>query len=139
MHDFRSRRFKLPLEAFAYAPGPDPEPSDLVDEATWMELISLPDDASIRTSDHHGGLLRAALDVWSHWIGLVLDVQSLVTAPRDDPLALACLVVSDELQASTFGALTGFYRQAIAGLRSALDAVVVSHSGAMATARANCG
>jgi hypothetical protein len=122
--DFRSKRIKLPREVFAYAPGPERDPSDLIDERTWRGVVFLPDDVSVRTSDHHGELLRAAHDVWGHWTGLVLDVQSLVVAARDDPLALACLVVTDELQASIYAVLTGFYRQSIAGLRSALDAIV---------------
>jgi len=122
--DFRSERVKLPPEAFAYAPGPEPEPSDLIDAETWRSIIFLPDDVSIRTSDHYGTVLKRGHDTWGYWVSFVLDIQSLVEEPRDDPLALASLVVSDELQASVYAALTGFYRQSISVLRSAVDAIV---------------
>src|SRR6266542_1349916 len=52
--DFRQ---KLPPEAFAIGPETEPEPSDLMDEEAWTELTYLPDDVSLRTSDHHGTLL----------------------------------------------------------------------------------
>ena len=123
--DFRSNRRKLPPEAFAIAPEREPDPSDLIDPSTWSAISTLPDDVSLRTSDHHGTTVRQAYDLWGHWTGLVLDVQSLATDPREDALALACLNVTDELQASIYAALTGFYRQAIAGLRSALEGMMV--------------
>jgi len=122
--DFRSGRRKLPPEAFAIGPARDPEPTDLIDAPTWHGITSLPDDVSIRTSDHHGETLRRAYELWSHWPGLTLDLQSLVADPREDALALALMIMSDELQASLYAALTGFYRQAIAGLRPALEATV---------------
>lgn len=122
--DFRSVRRKLPPEAFAFGPEREPDPTDLVDASTWPGLASLPDDVSIRTSDHHGETLRHAYELWSHWPGLTLDLQSLVPDPGEDALALAPLIVSDELQASPYAALTGFYRQAIAGLRPALEATM---------------
>ncbi|MDI6869711.1 MAG: hypothetical protein QMD88_09120, partial [Coprothermobacterota bacterium] len=46
---------------------------------------------------------------------------SLIPNPRDDALALACLNVYDDLQASIYTMLTGFYRQSIATLRIALE------------------
>lgn len=60
MEDFRSKRQKLPPEAFAIGPETEPEPSDLIDEETWTDLTHLPDDVSLRTSDHHGTLLKRA-------------------------------------------------------------------------------
>jgi len=81
---------------------------------------------TIRTSDHHGTTLQRAYELWGSWTALVLDVQSLVDEPRNDPLSLGCLLVTDELQASAYLGLTGFYRQAIATLRSALEAVTVA-------------
>jgi len=123
--DFRSRRLKLPPEAFAIGPETEPEPSDLIDENTWTSLMHLPDDVSLRTSDHHGTLLKRAYDVWDGWVSLTLDAQSLVEKPIDDSLCLACLMVSDELQASTSALMTGFYRQAVSGLRSALEAMLI--------------
>jgi hypothetical protein len=121
--DFRSSRRKLPPEAFALGPKTEPEPSDLIGKDTWGFLIHLPDDVSIRTSNYHGTLLKRAYDVWGGWVSLTLDLQSLTTRPRDDALCLGWLTAGDELQASTYAMMTGYYRQAIAGLRSALEAV----------------
>ena len=122
--DFRTKRYKLPPEAFAIGPEKEPEPTDLVDEETWRNLVWLTDDVSLRTSEHHGTLLRQANQFLEHWIALVLDLQSLVPEPRDDALCLACMNAYDEFQASLSNMLTGFYRQAIAGLRTAMEAVL---------------
>src|SRR6266540_3797030 len=125
MADFRSKRSKLPPEAFAIAPEVEPEPSDLIDEETWTSLVYLPDDVSIRTSDHHGTLLKQANDAWCWWVSLVLDIKSLVEVPRDSSLSLSSMLVTDELQASIFAMMTGFYRQSISALRSAIEALVM--------------
>ncbi len=122
--DFRGIRQKLPPEAFAIAQEPEPAPTDLIHDSTWAGLTNLPDDVSLRTSDHHGELLRKAYDVWGYWIDQILDIQTLVDDPREDALALAGLTVTDELQASTYLVLTGFYRQAIAVLRSSLEGLL---------------
>lgn len=119
--DFRFKRYKLPPEAFAIGPKKEPEPSELVDVKTWRDLVWLTDDVSLRTSEHHGTLLRKANQLTGHWIEMVLDIQSLIQNPRDDALALACLDVHDDLQASIYTMLTGFYRQSIATLRMALE------------------
>jgi hypothetical protein len=125
MADFRSKRSKLSPESFAIAPDVEPEPSDPIDEETWTELVYLPDDVSIRTSDFHGTLLKQANDAWGWWVSLMLDIQSVVETPSDDPLSLSSILVTDELQASTFTMMTGFYRQSISALRSALEALVM--------------
>lgn len=122
--DFRSERVRLPKESFLIAPDEDPEPSDLIDKETWRSLVWLADDTSIRTSDHHGSILRDAHEAWGHWVSLVLDVQSLLEHPRDDALQLATLSAGDEWQASTYAAFTGFYRQAIACLRPAMEGLL---------------
>jgi hypothetical protein len=122
--DFRSVRRKLPPEAFAIGPEQEPAPTDLIDTATWDGITDLPDDVSLRTTDHHGTTLRNAYELWSCWPGLTLDLQSLVPEPREDALCLASITVSDELQSSLHAALTGYYRQAIAGLRPAMEATM---------------
>ena len=122
--DFRFKRYKLPPEAFAIGPEKEPEPTDMVDEETWRNLVWLTDDVSLRTSEHHGTLLRQANQFVGYWIALVLDLQSLVADPREDALALTCLDAHDDFQASLYSMLTGFYRQAIASLRTAMEAVL---------------
>jgi len=122
--DFRFRRYKLPPGAFAIGPEKEPEPSDLVDEETWHDLVGLSDDVSLRTSEHHGTVLRQANEFLGFWIAFVLDLQVLVPEPREDALALACLDAFEEFQASLFTMLTGFYRQAIGVLRTAIEVVI---------------
>lgn len=87
-------------------------------------MISGPDDVSMRTTDYYGSAMAHAHEVWGYWVSLVLDLQSLVNVPDDDALCLAAILFGDELQASAYAALTGFYRQALSGLRSGLEAIV---------------
>jgi hypothetical protein len=60
--DLRASRMKLPPEAFALAEGPERPPSDLIDEESWSGITGLPDDVSLRTSDHHGADIKRAYD-----------------------------------------------------------------------------
>jgi len=122
--DFRCRRYKLPPEAFAIAPEREPEPTDPVDQETWTNLTWLTDDVLLRTSDYHGDVLRNATQLVGHWIGMVLDLQGLAPNPRDDALCLACLDATDDFQASAYIMAVGYYRQSIAALRTALEAVL---------------
>lgn len=124
--DFRIHRVKLPLEAFALAEGPERPPSDLVDEETWSGITHLPDDVSIRTSDHHGSDLKRAYDAWGDWVSLALALQYLDgPEPRSDaPTVIGSFTVTDELQSSLYSALCGFYRASIGDLRLALESVL---------------
>ena len=122
--DFATRRVKLPPEAFAIGPGVEPEPTDPVDQHTWSGIVQLADDVSLRTSEHHGSFLKSAYDIWGYWVSTGLDVQSLVSDPGNDPLSVAFINASDEMQASTYAALTGFYRQAIGGLRLVVEGML---------------
>lgn len=76
--DFRKRRVKLPPDAFAIGPKTNPKPSDLIDQLTWDSLVSLPDDVSLRTSEHYGSILKEFWDAWDEWICLVLALQGTV-------------------------------------------------------------
>src|SRR5437867_4231132 len=116
--DFRTRRKKLPPEAFALAEGSDAPPSDLVDKESWSGIIHLPDDVSLRTSDHHGKDLKHAYDAWGDWISLALALQYLDgPEPTTDVAAvIGSFVVTDELQSSLHSALCGFYRASIGDL-----------------------
>jgi hypothetical protein len=88
--------------------------------------VWLTDDVSLRTSDHHGTVLSRALRVWGDWLTLLLDVQSLVTDPASDPLAVAAMGAAEEFQASISLALTGFYRQALGTLRAVLESLLAA-------------
>src|SRR5437879_5362341 len=98
INDFRLRRSKLPLDAFAIAPDKEPDPTDPIDESTWSSITSLPDDVALRTTDFHGAALHQAHEFWGNWVSLVLDLQGLVESPKDDPLCVVSLAMGDELQ-----------------------------------------
>jgi len=98
--DFRERRLKLPPGSFTIEPEDEPPTSALIDRRTWVSVTGLPDDVSLRTSDHHGTVIRRAQDCWGEWISLVLDIQSLGADPTRDSLAVAAMNVADELQVS---------------------------------------
>jgi hypothetical protein len=112
--DFRAKRRRLPPDAFALGPeGPDPAPEDLIEEPVWSSIISLPDDVSLRTADHHGSHLKAMHELWSAWIESVGDDQ--------DSLYYVMPDAGDEYQACLFNSLCGFYRVGASCLRSALE------------------
>lgn len=121
---FRFKRYKLPPEAFLIGPEREPDPTDLIDAETWGNITTCPDDVSLRTSEHHGTLLRNADEFVSHWIEMVLDIQSLVPVPSEDALALTCLNAYDDFRASIYTLLTGFYRQSFVALRMVLEEVL---------------
>lgn len=54
--DFRVVRSVLESHDFALSEGPDVPPTDLVEEDVWNGIMHLPEDVSIRISDHHGGM-----------------------------------------------------------------------------------
>jgi len=115
--DFRARRVVLTRSDFAYAPKPAEPPTDLIDKATWESIVILPDDVAVRTSNYHGTALAQMHDLWGAWIESVGDVQ--------DCMFPVMLDAGDDFQAATYNALTGFYRFAASGLRSALELVTI--------------
>jgi hypothetical protein len=128
LDDFRARRSVLDPDDFALGDdAPDPPPSNLVDKSVWNAIVTLPDDVSIRTSDHHGGALTTQHGLWGSWIHTVA-VEVFWEKPMD-PAARAILDVGDELNAATFEMLTGYYRQAASSLRAALEIMLAgSHA-----------
>ena len=115
--DFRAVRIVLEPDDFAFSSGEEPPPSDIVDKETWHGITVLPDDVAIRTSNHHGSLLKILYDLWGAWIEAVGQDQ--------DPLYDTILDAADEFQAATFNALHGYYRQAIGCLRNALEQITI--------------
>lgn len=104
---------------FAYAPAEWPPASDLVDGATWHSIMTCPSSASIQTSNYLGSTVRQLNDLWGAWI-------MATPLERGSPWALPMLDISDELQGATFAWLHGYYRLALAALRSALEIAVVA-------------
>jgi len=100
-NDFRAHRRKLPPEAFAiWIERCDSPPSDQIDKDTWDGIVSLPDDVSIRTSDHYGSALKKFWSFWGEWICLVSAVQETVEDPTTCPIAHVACNMIDEFQAS---------------------------------------
>ena len=115
--DFRARRSVLTRRDFGYAPGPAPRPSDIIDEATWDSIVTLPDDVAVRTTNYHGTTLKQLDELWGAWIECVGEKQ--------DSMFPVMLDAGDDFQAATYNALTGFYRLSAAALRSALELTAI--------------
>lgn len=125
MHACRSRK-KLPPEDFAIGPEePSSAPSDLIDKDTWKSIVSLPDDVSIRTSENYGSVLKKSWSAWGEWINLVGALQEAVEDPTISPIAHVACHATDELQASIYNALVGFYRLSFSSLRNVLEQMTI--------------
>jgi hypothetical protein len=117
--DFRGRRRVLVRSDFGYAPKPEARPSDLIDEKVWHSLMTLPDDVAVRTSNHHGTTL-AQLDELSYaWL------RSTRMPPYRERMSPVMLDAYDEIQASIYTCLTGFYRFSVGGMRNVLELVAI--------------
>src|SRR6185437_8265266 len=114
LSDFRAVRHMLEPHEFAISEGPDVEPGDLIDEATWAGITHLPDDVAIRTSDHNGIRLKLLYSLWGDWIEATGDPS------RQDDLFSCMLDACDAFQCTNFLFLHGYYRAALAQLRVAL-------------------
>lgn len=124
--NFRRFRKKLPPEDFAIGPkGPDSHYPDLIDQGTWKSIVSLPDDVSLHTSENYGSVLKTSWSVWGEWINLVGALQEAVKDPTTSPIAHVAVHATDELQASTYNALVGFYRLAFSSLRNVLEQMTI--------------
>src|ERR1700688_1383520 len=119
--DFRSRRYVLEPDEWGL-PSEEPEgpPTDLVAETIWKHIISLTDETAIFTTSHFGRTLAALSELSTDWIMNVVDMDR---APFVFP---AMLDAASDLDASTFNLISGYYRQAIAALRGALEIVMLA-------------
>jgi hypothetical protein len=121
--DFRAVRSKLEPEAFANPEGQDAPPSDLVDADVWNGIMHLPEDVSIRVSDHQGLRLRLMHELWADWVEAIGD-------PEKPDEMFNCLVeAADCFQGAIFNFLHGFYRIALAELRTALELAMIGAHG----------
>lgn len=112
----------LEPDDFLIFDGEELPPSDLVDEDTWHGIVTLPDDVSIRTSNHHGELLRIMHELWGAWIDAVGEP---VGPDEEDPLYGTILDAADEFKAATFNSLYGYYRPSVSCLRNALELITI--------------
>lgn len=125
-NDFRARRLMLTDDDFAFSSGEYLGPTNLIDEATWNSIVSLPDDVSIRTSDRFGPQLRQVWRFWDLWNRVVGAVQSLSNSSAESATAIAACDASDEFQAGVYCSLVGHYRVAFSCLRNVLEQITIA-------------
>lgn len=124
--DFRARRFMLEKDDFVLASGEYAGPTNLIDEDTWKNIVVLPDDVSIRTSDKFGLQLHRMWEYWDMWIRVVGGIQALTSNPTESPTAIAACDAGDEFQAATYNSLVGYYRLAFSCLRNVLEQITIA-------------
>jgi hypothetical protein len=115
--DFRATRIVLEPADFAVSDGKPDLPTNLVDKETWHGIVDLPDDVSIRTSNHQGTILKELYGLQSTW-------TSHAIGDDQDLLLEVLLYTIDELDAALFNTLHGYYRQAIGCLRNMVELVL---------------
>ena len=120
--DFRAIRRALEPHEFAVG-GEEIPPTDLIDQETWHEIMNLPDDVAITTSNHHGSRLRLLNSLLGDW------VESVGPVDNQDELFSCMLNALECFQCAMFDLLHGFYRSALANLRSALEVVMIGAYG----------
>jgi hypothetical protein len=122
--DFRAVRSVLGPHEFASG-GQAIPPSDLVDQEVWNGIMHLPEDVSITTSNHNGVRLFLMYSLWIGWIEAVGNPQ------KPDEIFESLLSAGECFQCSTFNFLHGYYRAAIAELRTALELVMIGAYGSL--------
>ena len=122
--DFRAVRTVLEASDFADAPGPAERPvRDLIEEAAWDDIQTLPETVSVFTSSDHGTELSMLSDLWGCWVQALRTEDVLLSKSA---VHRACLVATDEFQAATFNALHGFYRVVADSLRTAVEQMTIA-------------
>jgi hypothetical protein len=114
LSDFRAIRIILEPDDFAVSDGQPDIATDLIDQETWQAIVGLPEDVSIRTSNHQGTILKALSNLNFSWV-------SHAIGDEQDVLYEVLLYTIDEMDAMLFNVLHGYYRQAIGCLRNILE------------------
>jgi hypothetical protein len=120
--DFRRERAYLADEVFAIAPGESNPPTDPIDEEAWDGVINLPTDVLLRTTDYLGTMLSDAHNQCGRWI----EAMPYEAEKPDGFMFDAALDAADEFDAAPLIAAHGYYRQATAGLRTALEVMTIA-------------
>jgi hypothetical protein len=123
LSDFRAVRSKLEPHEFANPEGQDAPPSDLIEPEVWDGMMHLPEDVSIRISDHNGNRLGLLYGLWSDWFNAIGDPD------RPDEIYNCMLDAADCFQCANFNLLHGYYRGALAELRTALELILIGTYG----------
>lgn len=122
LSDFRAQRHMLEKHEYAMG-GEEVAPTDLIEKRVWDGITHLPDDIAMRISSHHGSQLRLLYQLWGDWVGATGDPE------KPDNLFNGMLDAADCFQCATFNLLHGYYRSALADLRSALELVAIGAFG----------
>ncbi len=117
INDFRAIRWALEPSDFAISDGIDHPPTDLIDEKVWQAIMNLPDDVAISTTSHQGDKIAYLYELWCSWIRMM---------PPEEILRGGMLDANNDLSASIFNLMHGFYKQAIASLRSFAELMLYS-------------
>jgi hypothetical protein len=117
--DFRAVRSMLEPHEFDISDGQDVPPSDLIEQEVWDGIMHLPEDVSIRISDHNGTRLKLIHSLWGDWICATGDPD------QPDELFHCMLDAGDCFQGAHFNFLHGYYRVALAELRVTLELVMI--------------
>jgi hypothetical protein len=88
--------------------------------------MDLPDDVAITTSNLYGSKLKFLNDLSGDWIKAVGDVGN------QDELFSSMLDALECFQCSTFNLVHGYYRSALANLRTAIEAIMIGAYGNLA-------
>ena len=118
VRDFRARRRLLDSEDFALGRDrPNPPASDRIAKEVWRNLMALPDDVAVTTTNHHGSAIATLNKM--RWAFLDLLADPL------DQFSKVLLDVQDEFGAGLVFAIQGYYRQAAAALRTAAELSII--------------
>lgn len=118
---FRAERKYLADHCFALVSGGGEPPNDVVPREAWEGIMDLPTDVLLRTTDYLGKMVDDMHDQLGGWI-FATPSELKDSAFMFEP----ALDASDEFQAAPFAAIHGWYRQATAGLRNALETMTVA-------------
>jgi hypothetical protein len=128
--DFRAARIVLePTDFLVGSEIAEPPPRDLVSKETWQALVGLPDDVAIRTSNDYGGILKGASKFQSELVCVSIAMQELVKEagrePAESPASYVLCNATDELAASIYNALTGYYGVSFSALRNVVENLTI--------------
>ena len=118
-------RSKLEPHEFAISDGQDAPPSSLVEQDVWNGIMRLPEDVSIRISDHNGIRLKLLYSLWGDW------VEAIGNPDKPDEIYNCMLDAADAFEGAHFNFLHGYYRVALAELRVALELVLIGTFGSL--------
>ena len=124
LKDFRARRSRLEPHEFPTGEGQAPAP-DVVDPSVWGAIMHVPEDLSVRISDHNGHRLELLHALSSDWLKMAGD------SGTPDEIQACLIDAAGCLQGATFNFLHGYYRGALAELRTAFELTMIGTYGSL--------